>query len=381
MKRESDKNIFILAKSIFKEYILCGDCLGRQFPYFRPNLSSRQKGLELLQSISKNIRAPSECYLCEGLMSSAEARSREIAETLRSLEFDSLLVGSKFPAKSVDKEDHVRSEFKLRGGKTLKAEFTRELGRNVATLLGKRLTYSSPDMVAIFDPLKNSLRVIPKSLYIFGRYVKRVRGLPQKQTFSEGASVESILATRLLKHFGGRSARFSWIGGEDDDSLVLGQGRPFYAELFEPTKRSLGSMSKLAPEEDQVALQEIRIVKDKPPAKAKFKVTVLAEVEFESFVTEDQLNTLQSRFKDAVLTALSTRKGKFAEKKVYDLEIKDAQGKEAKVMIRCDGGLNIKKFISGSDHEISPSISEVLGIGAHCKQFDVLAVDLLDATN
>lgn len=381
MKRESDKNIFILAKSIFKKYSLCADCLGRQFPYFRPNLSSEQKGREVLHSISKNVRAPSECYLCEGLMSSVEARSREIAETLRSFEFDSLLVGSKFPAKSVDKEDNVRSEFKLRGGKTLKAEFTRELGRNAATLLGKRLTYSSPDVVAIFDPLKNSLRVIPKSLYIFGRYVKKVRGLPQKQTFSEGASVESILAKRLLKHFGGRSARFSWIGSEDDDSLVLGQGRPFYAELFEPTKRSLGSISKPAPEEDQVALQEIRIVKDKPPAKTKFRVTVLADVEFESAISESELGKLRSRFKDAVVTALSTRKGKFAEKKVYDLEIKEAQGKEAKVMIRCDGGLNIKKFISGSDHEISPSISEVLRMSAYCKQFDVLAVDLLDKTN
>ncbi len=377
MKPDPDRRVLGLAKSILKKYAFCPQCLGRQFPHFQAKLTSRQKGQELLQLISNKARRPENCYLCGGLMSSIEERSMKIVEALKPYEFDSFLVGTKVPTESIEREDLVRSEFKLRGGRTLKAEFTRELGRNVATLMGKELTYTSPELVAILDPVDDSIKITPKSLHMFGRYVKKVRGLPQKQTFSKDESVESLLAGKILGYFGGRKVRFSWIGGEDDDSLVLAEGRPFYAELFEPTRRSLDAFSKLSSEENRVVLKELRIVKGTPPVKVKFRVKILADVEFESPITEDELSRLELDFKDTVVTALSTRKGKLAEKKIYTLKIEEFQGKTARLMIECDGGLNIKKFVSGADHEVSPSISEVIRVGTRCSRFDVLEVNLL----
>ena len=35
----------------------------------------------------------------------------------------------------------------------------------------------------------------------------------------------------------GVRVKFSWIGGEDKESLVLGKGRPFFAEIIEPKRR------------------------------------------------------------------------------------------------------------------------------------------------
>ena len=35
----------------------------------------------------------------------------------------------------------------------------------------------------------------------------------------------------------GVNVKFSWIGGEDKESLVLGKGRPFFAEIIKPKRR------------------------------------------------------------------------------------------------------------------------------------------------
>ena len=93
-----------------------------------------------------------------------------------------------------------------------------------------------------------------KSLILSGRYIKSKRGYAQKQKpcvncsgkgcrlcdyhgISKFESVEGIISKFLFKKFGGTTTKFTWIGGEDKSSLVLGTGRPFFVKIKNPFKR------------------------------------------------------------------------------------------------------------------------------------------------
>ena len=56
---------------------------------------------------------------------------------------------------------------------------------------------------------------------------------------SEFDSVEGIISKLFFKKFGGTTAKFTWIGGEDNSSLVLGNGRPFFVKIKNPFKRKI----------------------------------------------------------------------------------------------------------------------------------------------
>ena len=51
-------------------------------------------------------------------------------------------------------------------------------------------------------------------------------------------SIEGIISQYIFKKFGGTTTKFTWIGGEDKSSLVLGSGRPFFVKLHHPNKRT-----------------------------------------------------------------------------------------------------------------------------------------------
>ena len=49
--------------------------------------------------------------------------------------------------------------------------------------------------------------------------------------------LKGIISRYIFKKFGGTTTKFTWIGGEDKSSLVLGDGRPFFVKLRHPNKR------------------------------------------------------------------------------------------------------------------------------------------------
>ena len=56
----------------------------------------------------------------------------------------------------------------------------------------------------------------------------------------------------------------------------------------------------------------------------------------------------------------STNKNKYFTRKIYSLEIKKIIDKRFSVKLICEGGINIKKLISGENNEIDPSFSQIL---------------------
>jgi tRNA pseudouridine synthase 10 len=135
------------------------------------------------------------------------------------------------------------------------------VGRLFGTILAERgravsVDFLDPEIVLLMDLEKSELTVRINSLFIYGRYKKFVRTIPQTKwpcrqcrgrgcprcnftgkTYQE--SVEELISPPLLRETRGAGTAFHGAGREDIDALMLGTGRPFVIEIKEPKVRTL----------------------------------------------------------------------------------------------------------------------------------------------
>ena len=115
-----------------------------------------------------------------------------------------------------------------------------------------------PEILALIDVLTLTVELDIRSQYIYGRYRKLERGIPQtkwpcrackgrgcekcQQTGQQyPSSVQGLIGDPLLEHFGSQEHAFHGMGREDIDVRCLGRGRPFVMEMKKPVKRNFDS--------------------------------------------------------------------------------------------------------------------------------------------
>lgn len=352
-----------------KEYELCGYCL------------ARQSGSAAKKSVKK-------CHICRGLFGNLDPIARKAVSAAKQYEFDTFLVGATLATQFFEREDALRARLKIRGKESIKSQLTRELGQRLAKMTRKRVDFSRPDVTlnVMIDKEGNiDAGARARPVAFAGRYTKKVRGLPQKQErcpmcqgkgcnlcdntgFYGDKSVEGILAKHLAKMTGGHAPRFSWVGSEDQNSLVLGKGRPFYAKVFDPRIR--GPKKKQFAEAG-VTAEITEVLDDLPDTQARFAVRTRIASKCDRTVTKDDVAKLKS------LAATETKfesRSKLASKRIHSAQAKKTGDTEFVLTIRADGGLPIKQFIGGDEY-MEPNVSALLGAKCMCVTFDILAVD------
>ena len=75
---------------------------------------------------------------------------------------------------------------------------------------------------------------------------------------------------------------------------------------------------------------------------------------------------------------LHRRRNLLRRRKVLDMECTLLHNSLAECIIKTEGGLYVKELISGDEGRTSPSLSEILGVGATCIELDVLGVEAPD---
>ncbi|HUG95928.1 MAG TPA: hypothetical protein VMJ94_00160, partial [Nitrososphaera sp.] len=253
---------------------------------------------------------PDKCYICRGLMDSFDSIEDRIMDAVRGYEFKTFLIGATLPTQIYEREDAIRARLKIRGRESVKTQLTRELGMLLARLAGKKVEYMKPDiMISLTIDRENNINVAVKSrpLALVGRYVKKSRGLPQKQDKCPGCegrgcdscnhsglsgygSVEGVIAKGLMEMTGGQAPKFSWIGSEDQSSLVLGDGRPFYARISNPKKRKL----KKRRIKDGGIQATLSVIEDKPELQPRFRVKTKIHATCEKALTGQDMKKLNS---------------------------------------------------------------------------------------
>jgi len=440
--------MFELAQRILADKNLCDHCLGRQFALLGYGISNAERGriikdalvlqlidnctenethLKILTTIArmgnllaknslerKNLPVKEEpqpmCALCHGLFTRLGDYTKQILKELEPEEYSSFLIGAKIPPTLIELEDNLRAKYQITSGESLKSEFTRELGKRVMRATKKEPRFDLPDITLLVDVVEEKIRLTRRSLFIYGRYNKYIRTIPQTRwpcydcngkgcencnytgkRYQE--SVEELIAAPILEMTRGKGSRFHGAGREDIDALMLGSGRPFILEILEPRIRTINlrKVEKVVNRKakKKVAVSDLAFSSKKQVQALKHQAeqsqkTYRAKIELEKPVSTKEIQQLISTMKDAMIAqatptrVLHRRANLERRKKVFDLQIKKIDQKHLIAEITGQGGLYIKELISGDKGRTNPNFSSILGCQARCTELDVIKIHYKD---
>lgn len=352
------------------KFQLCSFCLGRQ--------GARRPGLALADDEG--------CFVCGGMSSDLAGVAAKVVSRLGRFEFRTFSVGLVLPRGVQEREDTLRSELKIRGGETIKSELSGRLaGAVMKGMRGRRVDRLHPDVMVLVDLNDKNVAVTSKSLFIYGRYTKP-RGVAQRRLFCEecngrgcdacggsgyssAPSVEGLVSKKLGALLGSRKFKFTWFGSEDTDSVVFPPGRPMVIESKNPRRRRTPRAMSLRTGKGGMSVSGFRPV-SKQFEHPTFTFMTRAVISAERRVSEDEVKRLQSQMRNA-LVQYRNNKGRLVDKKIYFVRA-NARGKKITADIKLDGGLPVKRLVSGD--AVSPSFSESMMMSLRCERFDIMRV-------
>jgi len=371
-----------ITNSILKKYDLCDQCLGRLFSK-QLHLSSNKR---LGRKLKKKYISKSKCYVCKNLFCNLDYFLKSMLDISSNYEFQTYSVGIMIKPSIVDRDDFIRSKYHLKGIDSVKTDVAKELIKLFTKKTQKLLDSFDPEITFTINLKDELCQLHSKSIILFGKYVKSKRGYAQKQQscgncsgmgcrvcdfhgISEFESVEGIISKLLFKKFGGTTTKFTWIGGEDKSSLVLGSGRPFFVKIKNPSKRK----STLADEKfDSVSIFNLKLVDTFPKKPLNFYSRIKIKISTKSQINSKKLKKLKDLTTCPIV--IYEKSGKRYEKKIFDLKYKKNSNNLFTIIMSAEGGFPIKKFVIGDD--MSPNISSLLDNSCVAQEFDFLDIFL-----
>ena len=374
------QKITLIANQILKKYTLCDNCLGRLFSK-QLHLSSNKL---LGKKINKNQNSTQKCYVCKNLFDNLNHFLKLMLDMSTTYSFSSFSVGAIIKPSVIDRDDYIRSKYKLKGIDSIKTDISRELRKSFSKKTKKIVDLLDPDVTFTVNIKDESCQLRSKSISFSGRYVKTLRGISQKQKscencsgkgcricnfhgISEFDSVEGMISQFLFENLGGSIAKFTWIGGEDKSSLVLGTGRPFFVKIQNPHKRNLKLTSLKS---DFLKVSSLKIVPEYPKKPLKFSSSIEVKISTEDKIDSKSLKKLKELQKHPIV--VYEKSGKRSEKKIFSVKYKKNSSNAFTLVIHAEGGLPVKRFVNGDD--VSPGIPQILKISCKCQEFDFLDI-------
>jgi tRNA pseudouridine synthase 10 len=396
-----------IVTSILREGPICDDCLGRQFAKCSTNLTNKQRGQSIrivkamLENTPVNVQeweaASGTCWVCGGLFSNLDFWVERCLEQLKHYEFISFLVGSKLTGRLAENEEILWAESKTTTAEPLKSALNRELGKRIELLTGKQAEFSRPDILLIVDLARDRVEIHANPLFLYGRYLKFVRGLPQtkwpcRECGGRGCarcnltgkmypeSVQELMEPHVLTASRGEGVIFHGAGREDIDARMLGNGRPFVLEVKSPHKRKIDLQEleqAINSSQKKIAVTHLTLVDRETVVKVKkslldkvYRLKVIYEHPIREEEIKKALKRLEGDIEQTTPQRVVHRRADLTRRKrVYSAELR---GNE--ILIRCEGGLYVKELISGDDDRTNPSLSSLLGVNAKVEELDVLEV-------
>ncbi|WP_297072465.1 tRNA pseudouridine(54/55) synthase Pus10 [Thermococcus sp.] len=378
------------AEEVLEKHELCNHCLGRLFAKLGKGTNEdRGKAIRFVLNMERSARGlapidePEECELCENVFERIPYLVERMIEISKGIEFDTFLVGSRFPEETREKEHSLWEEFGIETAEPINREFNRELGKAFGRATGKE-TSKNPDVVFIVEPYSGGVELQINPVYVYGRYRKLVRGIPQTPLPDFEDSVASIICRPFSRAFKGKCV-FKGAGREDVDVRTLGNGRPFIVEVKRPKRRKVG-LEKIAEEINSSGKVEVLNLRFVSSGEAEEVLTknhrkeYLALVLVEEGVTPEEAENVARKLRGLEIhqrTPWRVRKAradKVRVRKVYEAEAKWLDEKHFELHLVTDGGLYIKELISGDKGRTRPSVTDLLGKKAWCERLDVLNI-------
>jgi tRNA pseudouridine synthase 10 len=369
----------------------------------KKSINSKNKHLEDIIN-DYNIVETSQCWLCDGLIGEIETFTEILSRKLNDFEFDNFLVGSKVDDELLAREESFWTSVGLAHPESIKAELNREIGKLLNTKLGKPTEFSKPDIVAVIDTRFNVGQVFPTPIFIYGRYLKLKRGIPQTKWYCRKCrgrgcprcngtgkmyetSVEELIAEPALEMTGASEFALHGMGREDIDALMLGSGRPFALELTHPKKRKI-NLNDLAQEINQKHTGKVEVKGLRESAReemiaiksGKYDKTYSCKIQAEKVVPNEKLKMVVNTFIERVITQRTPirvahrRADKYRKKLVSNCRLNSHKGNEFVLEITGESGIYIKELIHGDSARTQPNLSDELGVKCEVLELDVIKI-------
>lgn len=385
IKNNISNEHLLKAKKILNEYDLCDYCLGRLFAK-KIGVSSHQLLGKKIKTVL-NHKSRKNCSICKDILPNLSSIVDRMIEKSSEYDFSTFVVGAILRPSITDRDDNLRSKFRLKGIDSVKTSITHQLSKLFAKKSKTKIDYLFPDLTFTFNFKNDSCELQPRNLTFQGRYIKKSRGLPQKQTsctncngkgcldcsyhgITKFTSIEGKISKFLFEKFQGSQTKISWIGGEDKNSLVLGNGRPFFAKLLNPKKRKIKLAKKYILGE--IEIHNLKIISKIPKESITFKSNIEISITTENKIDPQSLTPLRTLTKTPI--TIYETPNKRNEKLISKLKFKKLSPYSFSLKITADGGLPIKRFIEGN--KIYPNISELINNKSVCNEFDFHNISL-----
>ncbi len=400
---------------------VCNYCLGRVGGVSLVNTTLVDAGKDLRKKVLESNSQLEEveiefCPLCENIFSEIELIYSRLNSALKEYEFSRLQLGIQLPNDLLESEEYTRISFGADRSQTLKQSLSSEIAKKIKkSNEDVELVNEFPEILALIDCLTLSIKLECRSLYLYTKYCKLERGLPQtrwncRTCKGRGCerceysglqyleSIQSLIADPLLEVFSADSHSTHSMGREDIDVRCLGEGRPTVIELKHPKKRiaNLEKLTKLVNKKaaGRVEIKPLRysnkaeVVRVKDTAAEKsyhicFKL--LSQMDEENQEIEISLKD------EEIIEKISTLKGvelnqrtpkrvshrradKVRKRKIVDIyEIKINQ-EIVEFKLRAESGTYIKEMVTSDNGRTTPSIAELLDLKCEVEWLDVLDI-------
>ena len=384
---------------------LCDHCLGRLVGKIGHGYSNEERGGIVRKEFEIPLMQPGQkCHICENLFEKTDQMAAAVVAKLSEVDYGIFSVGSRYDPALIDREETVWSEVGNEFAEPIKSEVNREVGKRVEALSGKRVDTKNPDVTAIIDVNFFEVDLEIHSLFIYGRYLKHDRTIPQtrwpcRHCQGKGCehcggtgkmypeSVEELIRPEFMKASGSGETALHGMGREDIDARMLGTGRPFVLELKRPVRRSLdlnalGEATNKANagrveihELRQSSKEEVRSIKEAESEKSYRVVVDIQDVLDPTKLKLAVESLRQSRIEQRTPNRVSHRRADLVRKKsVIDAEVEAVEGGRATIRIRAASGTYIKELMSGDEGRTKPSLAGLLGTKVSVVQLDVIGI-------
>ncbi len=409
-------NSIKIKKKLLEEGEICDHCLGRQITFKYRGISNGEIGAalrkaktpeqvtEALEEEELEPEEKEECYICKGLFSNLDKMYEKLLEETEKWEFKGFLIGCKVSEEIIDGEEQLWTKIPPEDAEPIKRQIKREIGKRLERDIDKKAKFEDPDIVFILNFKEDKIETQVKSLYIYGRYKKLERGIPQTKwpcsnCGGEGCeecdgtgqqfphTVEGLIADPLMKMTEAKEHKLHGQGREDRDALMLGNGRPFVIEAVEPRKRDINidKLQEKANEnaEGKIEVKEMRLSDKDEVIELKSRrsdKTYEIWVETEKEITQEDLERAEEELTDQEIkqrtpTRVNHRRAdKERKRKVYNVETEKLSSNEFKAKIKAEAGTYIKELVSGDYGRTRPSFAEIMKNKTQTKKLNVVKI-------
>jgi len=430
-------DVLEISKKILHEGPICDHCMGRQFAKLSTGLSNRERGqamklalvLEgdriyksenddsLLKELvpcsaraRKTLKIEGEdeqCWVCLDQFKKLDGWAEKAAKALEGLEYSTFLVGTKVSGLLSENEEILWAEAGTAYAEQLKSELNREVGKRIAELVEKEVDFENPDIVITLDLATTRFELQVRSVYVYGRYLKKVRGIPQTRWPCRACkgrgcescgftgkqyqeSVDELIKGPVIEAFEAVDTAFHGSGREDIDALMLGSGRPFVVEAKYPVRRmaDLEALTARINENaaGKVEVRDLRFVEKSMIEilkSSKADKTYKLKVTFKEPVSEEKLKSCLESLSGTEIAQQTPqrvvhRRADLVRKRyVHSITLDElTDDGRASITVNCEGGLYVKELISGDEGRTNPSLTGLLGFQALVEDLDVVNVEI-----